>query len=357
MLYTIVAVLVLVLDQAVKFWTTKNIPLEAVGDQCVTLIPGVLHMTNVENPGAAFSILANQRLLLIAVSALFVIGIIVLINMEVIRSRFGRWMAVLVMAGALGNCIDRALYGYVVDMFEFELFSFAVFNVADIFITVCGILFCLHVIFYRDPDAVAEKEPAQPRRRTRQPRRSELDYDDEPAPQRRPRPQRRPEAEEDEEAPAPRQRAPQQRRPRPARPKEDLYANIPHRGEHRPLSDELRPQDPADPFAEWEFGDVVEPAPKAAPRRAPRDEDDLSLTPRPKKSAPQPTQDEGDFDLDLDRAAARQAAKKEAEARAAAEKAAAQKTQDAAPKKAAPAQDAGPEEFSLDDILAEFRDI
>ena len=59
MLYAIVAALVLILDQAVKLWTTKNIVPLATGGECVELIPGVLHMTNVQNTGAAFSILAN----------------------------------------------------------------------------------------------------------------------------------------------------------------------------------------------------------------------------------------------------------------------------------------------------------
>ena len=168
MIYSIVAALVLILDQAVKLWTTNNIPLGATGEDCVQLIPGVLHMTNVHNTGAAFSILANATWFLVAVSVLFIIGIIVLINMEIINTKFGRWTAVLVMAGALGNAIDRVFYHYVVDMFEIELFSFAVFNVADIFITVCGILFCIHVIVYRDP-ATATAAPKKAKQRPQKP--------------------------------------------------------------------------------------------------------------------------------------------------------------------------------------------
>ena len=157
MLYAIVAVVILILDQAVKFYTVSNIQPQAIGDACKTLIPGVIHMTNVQNYGAAFSILENNRTLLIVVSVVFIVGIIVLINMDIIHTRFGRWTAVLVMAGALGNCIDRVLLGYVVDMFEVELFTFTVFNVADVFITVGGILFCLHVIVYREPEAAYRK--------------------------------------------------------------------------------------------------------------------------------------------------------------------------------------------------------
>ena len=215
MIYAIVALLVLIADQAVKFWTTKNIVLNAVGDQCVSLIDGVVHMTNVHNHGAAFGILQDARWPLAIVSALFVIVIIVLINKEIIHTRSGKWLAVLVVAGALGNCIDRVLYGYVVDMFEVEFMNFAVFNVADIFITVCGILFCIHVIFHNEPEAVkAANEPEFIRRRR----------------------------EKAEAAAAP-------------------YAAIPKRGEHKTLEEELAAADPDDPFAEWVFGDVVEDTP------------------------------------------------------------------------------------------------
>ena len=166
MIYAIVAVLILIADQAVKLWTTKNIVLNAVGEQCKPLIDGIVHMTNVHNYGAAFGILQNARWPLAIVSALFVIVIIVLINKEIIHTGFGKWLSVLVVAGALGNCIDRVLYGYVVDMFEFEFVKFAVFNVADIFITVCGVLFCIHLIFHNEPEAVKQaNEPEFMRRR------------------------------------------------------------------------------------------------------------------------------------------------------------------------------------------------
>lgn len=312
MLYAIVAALVLILDQAVKLWTTNNIPLGAVGEDCVRLIPGVLHMTNVHNTGAAFSILANATWFLVVVSVLFIIGIIVLINMEVINSKFGRWMAVLVMAGALGNAIDRVFYGYVVDMFEIELFSFVVFNVADIFITVCGILFCIHVIVYRDPAAAAAtpKKPKQPKAKKAAP------------------------AEEPPEEPA---RAPRRSRIAKTQEKEDPYANIPHRGEHRTLADELRLANPEDPFAEWSFDSVKEtPAAKPAPRRKPAPSADEDWDePEFQQEAPKPR-----------KAPAQKPAPATAKPAAAAKQASNPK---------APTLDL--EEYSLEDILSEFRDI
>ncbi len=344
MLYTIVAVLVLVVDQAVKFFTVRNITPQAIGDACIPLIPGVIHMTNVQNTGAAFSIMADMRWLLVGVSLLFIIGIIVLISMDIIHTKFGRWTAVLVMAGALGNCIDRVLYGYVVDMFEFDLFNFAVFNVADIFITVCGILFCLHVILYREPieeyNAVPRKAKAAKAKRSRRPVEPEYedeDFDDYGM-------------EEDELPPA----RPQRRSARPARqPKEDPYANIPHRGAHRSLEDELRPVDPDDPFAEWDMD--APPKPAASRRAAPAP---VEEEPAPRRAAPEqparrrpaPVEEDewDDFVIPAEKPV-RRPARPAAPAQQPQPQAPAQKPQ----KKPS----AGFDEYSLDDILSEFRDL
>lgn len=345
MIYTIVAVLVLVMDQAVKFWTTKNIVPQAIGDECVSLIPGVLHMTNVQNFGAAFSILENDQWLLIAVSVVFIIGIIILINMEVIHTKFGRWTAVLVMAGALGNAIDRVLYGYVVDMFEIELFSFAVFNVADIFITVCGLLFCIHVIFYREPEEVKASTLLRKARSagTAGPEEPEESLEDVPAPARRKRGARPEEEDEEDEAlRAPRRSGRKERQ-------QDSYAASARQAQRR----EPEPESEED----WGFGDVVTenaPAPRhappakeePAPRKAQRslaDElvwDDDPFTdpaPAPRRQAP---------------AASKPAAPKPAKAQPAAE---APKPKPAAPRSVSDDFDLG--DYSLDDILNEFRDL
>ena len=146
MLYAVVAVIVLILDQGLKYWTTVNLEL---GTGVMELIPGVVHLTNIHNSGAAFGMLSSvsfARWLFIIATVVVAVVVIVMVSTKTIKSGFGRWMAVLVLAGAIGNCIDRVLYGYVVDMFELEFISFPVFNVADIFITVCGILFCVAIL-------------------------------------------------------------------------------------------------------------------------------------------------------------------------------------------------------------------
>lgn len=164
MLYAIVAVIVLILDQGLKYWTTVNLEL---GEGVRALVPGVVHLTNVHNYGAAFGFLNSvsfARWLFVILTVVFVIAVIVLVASKTIKGGFGRWMAVLVVAGALGNCIDRVIHGYVVDMFELEFMTFPVFNVADIFITVCGILFCVYIICSgsgkQEVDEEAEKAKA-----------------------------------------------------------------------------------------------------------------------------------------------------------------------------------------------------
>ena len=143
MIYAIVAVLVLIADQAVKFWTTKNVFLGDV----IEFIPGVLDLTNIHNYGAAFSILQDARWFLVGITLVFIVGIIVLMTQEIIYTKMGRWTMTLILAGAIGNCIDRMLYGYVVDMFEVEFMNFAVFNVADIVLCVCCFLFVVAVLW------------------------------------------------------------------------------------------------------------------------------------------------------------------------------------------------------------------
>lgn len=161
MLYAIVAVIALIADQAVKYWTTAHIVLNEGKHK---LIPGFIHLTNVHNTGAAFSFLEGARWFFVVLCALFVVALIYLLAKNIIKSKSARWMAVMVMAGAVGNCIDRIISGYVVDMFEFEfkIFGrqFPVFNVADIFITLCGIAFCVCILLEKPEDERARKARA-----------------------------------------------------------------------------------------------------------------------------------------------------------------------------------------------------
>ncbi|MDR0952165.1 MAG: signal peptidase II [Oscillospiraceae bacterium] len=159
MVYAIVLVIVLIIDQAVKTWTISTLPLGGT----LEFIPKLVELTHVQNRGAAFGLLSGSswaRWVFVALTIVMCIVIVVVLANDVIKARPGRWLLVMIMAGGLGNCIDRAVNGYVVDMFHFlfKIFGkdFPVYNIADIFITVGGIAFCLWLIFHKP-----EEEPAK----------------------------------------------------------------------------------------------------------------------------------------------------------------------------------------------------
>jgi signal peptidase II len=144
MIYFILAALIVLLDQMSKYLLTMKLS----GGEIDRLLPGLLRMEYVRNTGAAFSFLSDMRWVLVAVSAV----VIVLIAVGLIRYRdkidlVGKLGLAFILGGALSNLADRALFGYVSDFFEFEFVRFAVFNVADIFITVGGVVFCLWYLF------------------------------------------------------------------------------------------------------------------------------------------------------------------------------------------------------------------
>ncbi len=162
MWYAIVAILILIADQGLKYWVTVNIALDTGH---VTLIPGVLELTNIHNNGAAFSMLEHApHWIFIIFTLVFAAIAVFCLRRNVVHGKVGRWSVVLVLAGAVGNCIDRILSGYVVDMFNFLFVRFAVFNLADVFIVVAGITLCLHVIFYRGDDGADAAAPKAARK-------------------------------------------------------------------------------------------------------------------------------------------------------------------------------------------------
>lgn len=176
MLYAIIAAIILIGDQWLKYWVTVNITL-STGE--AALIPGVVKLVNIHNNGAAFGLLgdaAYARWLFLGVAALFIIVIIVVLAKHMFKSRFANWCAVLALAGAVGNCIDRALYGYVVDMFKVEFMNFAVFNVADVFLVVACLAFIIYLIVDifrggKSDDDDDDEEEEKPRRSEPKPER------------------------------------------------------------------------------------------------------------------------------------------------------------------------------------------
>ena len=122
------------LDQWTKYLVVAQIPLYSQVD----VLPGLFHLTYVQNTGAAFSLFEGMQWLFALIFLVFTVLIVWdFVKKSMPFSAFERWCIVAIYAGGLGNMIDRIRLGYVVDMIEVEFIRFPVFNVADCFIT-CG---------------------------------------------------------------------------------------------------------------------------------------------------------------------------------------------------------------------------
>ena len=156
-IYIVAALLLVAADQAVKYWALTSLQAQ----HTIPLIPDVFHLTYVENRGAAFSLFAqfDSRWIFVILACVITAAIVIALHKKVMQTALGRWSLVLVAAGALGNAIDRVVHGFVVDLFDFRLIHFPVFNVADIFICVGGALFVIYFLFqHKDPEP-AKQEP------------------------------------------------------------------------------------------------------------------------------------------------------------------------------------------------------
>ncbi len=137
-----IAVAVVVLDQVTKWLVVKF--LVPVGS--VPLIDGVLHLTYVENTGAAFGMMKDRRWIFMAASTIAIVIIIVIIARYARENRFETICISMILGGGIGNMIDRVRLGYVIDFIDVRLINFAVFNVADSFVTVGAILLIVYLI-------------------------------------------------------------------------------------------------------------------------------------------------------------------------------------------------------------------
>ena len=144
MLYALLIVLLVVIDQVVKFLVRANIPL----GQYVPFIPHVMDLTYWRNTGAAFSLFSRHTWILTIVSLVVAVVIAGALVKKVVSHPFGVTALSVVLAGAVGNLIDRLFFGYVTDMFATTFMNFAIFNVADICVVLGGIATVIYVLFF-----------------------------------------------------------------------------------------------------------------------------------------------------------------------------------------------------------------
>ncbi len=149
----IVAALVL-LDQGTKYLAVLHLNPDNGGHDRI-LWDGVFRLQYLENRGAAFGIMQGKKWLLALTTVLVFVGICWIYHRIPMGKRFLalRGIALCIIAGAIGNFIDRMRLGFVVDFFYFELINFPIFNVADIYVTCSVILFLvLFLFYYKDED-------------------------------------------------------------------------------------------------------------------------------------------------------------------------------------------------------------
>ena len=135
---------------------TKHLAVLHLKDQPnIIWVKGVMELEYLENRGAAFGILQNQQWLFILLFFLFVTAVIIFYCRMPLEKKYlpVQIISLFLIAGGLGNLIDRIRLGYVIDFFYFSLINFPIFNVADIYVTVgMVILFILLIFYYKEED-------------------------------------------------------------------------------------------------------------------------------------------------------------------------------------------------------------
>ena len=142
-LWIITALVAIIIDQLTKYLAV--VFLKPIG--YFPLWQDVLHLTYVENRGAAFGILENHRWVFMSISIVAIIGMIIFTFIYCgKKSRLFNISMGMIIAGGIGNMIDRIANGFVVDFIDFTLINFAVFNGADSFVCVGGVLLFIYIL-------------------------------------------------------------------------------------------------------------------------------------------------------------------------------------------------------------------
>ena len=132
------------LDQYTKQWAKVYLK----DKPAYNLINGILELNYLENQGAAFGMLPNQKVFFIFVAfvILFVVGYVLLKVPDQKKYTILHFLFSLIVAGSIGNMIDRIFRGAVVDFIDLEFMRFYVFNVADSFVCIGCALLILYLI-------------------------------------------------------------------------------------------------------------------------------------------------------------------------------------------------------------------
>lgn len=148
------AILLILFDQ----WTKYLAVLHLKDQPSLVLWDGVFELRYLENQGAAFGMMQGKKWFFIVITILFILALCYFYWRIPSGKRFWllRIISVFLLAGSIGNLIDRIWHNYVIDFFYFKLVDFPIFNVADIYVTVfCGLLIILLLFYYKEEELAA----------------------------------------------------------------------------------------------------------------------------------------------------------------------------------------------------------
>ena len=159
MLSTLIAIFVVLLDQVSKHFVCTN--LKPVGN--IPIIKGILDFTYVENKGAAFGILSDNRIVFMVFSVIIIAVLGYIVAMYHGQSKLFDVCLGLIVGGGVGNMVDRAFLGYVIDFIDFCAFDFWiwVFNIADCAVVIGCILAVIFVLFDKKAQNMVERKSSK----------------------------------------------------------------------------------------------------------------------------------------------------------------------------------------------------
>lgn len=144
-------ILLIIFDQVTKYYAVIKLK----NQQAFNIINGFLEFNYLENRGAAFGMLQNQKIFFVFIAVIFLVVIAYVLYKVPNDRKYYKLhiLAIMISAGAIGNLIDRLRFDYVVDFIYFVIINFPIFNVADMYVTIASFVLIFLVLFvYKDND-------------------------------------------------------------------------------------------------------------------------------------------------------------------------------------------------------------
>lgn len=162
----IVAAILVCIDQMIKLWAVGELATNGISKPFIKFgDTEIIDFTYTENTGAAFGIMSDKQWFTIGVASVGLILFTIYMLKCYRESKFAMIVSAVVISGGIGNLIDRIRCGYVVDYFEVKLFDFAIFNFADVCVTVGVFLLMIYFLFFQEPEKDKLKSRKPGRRR------------------------------------------------------------------------------------------------------------------------------------------------------------------------------------------------